>query len=252
MMYIAMSVIVFPYLIVIIIFIFLAMYYVRQKSLVATMDSLRYDAITRSPMNSMFSASLDGLMTIRAYNKADHFEKRFHSLVDHNGCAYFSYIASSRWMGYYLDYLSLLYILCTITFAFVLKSSGINTALVALGITSSMSLLGPLQFLIRTSADVANSMTSVQRMQEYSSLECEPPAVLKTDAELKRNGWPQRGDLQVFNANMRYRENFPLVLKNISFRVGAGMKIGVVGRTGAGKSSLLKILFRLSECEPGS
>ena len=95
-------------------------------------------------------------------------------------------------------------------------------------------------------------MTSIQRMQEYSSLECEPPAVLKTDSELKSKGWPQRGDLQVFNANMRYRENFPLVLKNVSFGVGAGMKIGVVGRTGAGKSSLLKILFRLSECEPGS
>ena len=247
-----MSVIVFPYLLLVIIVVLVAMYFVRQKSLVATVDSLRYDAITRSPINSMFSASLTGLITIRAYNKTNYFEKQFYSLVDRNGSAFFSYVASSRWMGFYLDYLSLLYILSTIALAFILKSSGINTALVALGITSSMSLLGPLQFLIRTSADVANSMTSVQRMQEYSSLECEPPAVLETDAELKSKGWPQRGDLQVFNANMRYRENFPLVLKNVSFGVGAGMKIGVVGRTGAGKSSLLKILFRLSECEPGA
>ena len=218
-----MSVIVYPYLFVILIIVFTSMYYLRQKSLVATMDSLRYDAITRSPMNSMFSASLNGLMTIRAYNKAEYFEQKFYSLVDRNGCAYFSYIASSRWMGYYLDYFGLLYIMSTIGFAFVLKSSGINTALVALSITSSMSLVGPLQFVIRMSADVANSMTSVQRMQEYSSLECEPPAVLKTDSELKSKGWPQRGDLQVFNANMRYRENFPLVLKNVSFGVGAGM-----------------------------
>ena len=121
-MYITMSIMVFPYLLVIIVVVLVAMYYVRQKSLVATMDSLRYDAITRSPMNSMFSASLNGLMTIRAYNQANHFEQKFHSLVDHNGCAYFSYIASSRWMGYYLDYFSLLYILCTVGFAFLLKS----------------------------------------------------------------------------------------------------------------------------------
>lgn len=64
-------------------------------------------------------------------------------------------------MGYYLDYLSAFYIMCTIGLAFVLKTEGTDTAMVALGITSSMSLLGPLQFLIRTSADVANSMTSV-------------------------------------------------------------------------------------------
>ena len=88
-------------------------------------------------------------------------------------------------MGYYMDYFSLLYILSTIGIAFLLKSSGINPALVALGITSSLSLLGPLQYLFRSSADVANSMNSIQRMQEYSSLESEPPAVLPRDAKLK-------------------------------------------------------------------
>lgn len=160
-MYVTMSVIVFPYLLIIVVIVLVAMIFVRNTSLIATMDSLRYDAITRSPMNSMFSASLTGLMTIRAYNQANHFERKFQSLVDHNGSAFFSYIASSRWMGYYLDYLSALYILCTIGFAFVLRAEGLNTALVALGITSSMSLLGPLQFLIRTSADVSNSMTSI-------------------------------------------------------------------------------------------
>ena len=118
------------------------------------------------------------------HNQANHFEQKFHSLVDHNGCAFFSYIASTRWMGYYLDYFSLFYILCTLGFAYLLRSEGINTALVALGVTSSISLLGPLQFLIRTSANVANSMTSIQRMQEYSSLESEPPARLDGDAEL--------------------------------------------------------------------
>ena len=247
-----MSIIAYPYLLVVVVIILVSMLYVRNLSLPATVDSLRYDAITRSPVNSMFSASLNGLMTIRAYNQVNHFENKFHSLVDHNGCAFFSYIASTRWMGYYLDYLSALFTVSTIGLAFILKASGTNTALVALGITSSMNLVGSLQFTIKVSAELANSMTSIQRMYEYSSLESEPSPVLKTDSALKAQSWPLKGSLELSNANMRYRENFPLVLKNISFRVEPGMRVGVVGRTGAGKSSLLKALFRLSECELGS
>ena len=96
----------------------------------------------------MFSATLTGLLTMRAYNKTDYYERKFFTLVDHNGRALFSYNASSRWMGFYLDFLSLLYILCTIGLSFILKSSGINTALLALGITSTMSLVGPIMSLI--------------------------------------------------------------------------------------------------------
>lgn len=89
-------------------------------------------------------------------------------------------------------------------------------------------------------------------MQEYCGLESEPPDVMKSDSLLNSENWPQKGRIELMNVNMRYRKNFPLVLKNITMRVESGMKVGVVGRTGAGKSSLLKALFRLSECEQES
>ncbi len=174
-MYVTMTIIVYPLLIVVVLVIVILMLLVRRFSLVGTMDSLRYDAITRSPINSMFSASLNGLMTIRAYRRSAYFEAKFLNLVDRNGAAFFTYIASSRWMGYHLDYLSALFILSTTIIAFILRDV-VDPAHIALGVTSSMSLLGPLQFLIRQSADVSNSMTSIQRMQEYVSLPSELPA----------------------------------------------------------------------------
>lgn len=94
-------------------------------------------------------------------------------------------------------------------------------------------------------------MTSVQRMQEYADLKGEPPSKMSGDYSLKERGWPQKGELAFDRVTMRYREGFDPVLKGVNFALKAGMKVGVVGRTGAGKSSLLQALFRLSECDVG-
>ena len=160
-MLVILTLLTYPYLIGVVILLFFLMMLIRKCSLVATMDSLRFDAITRSPINSLFSASLHGLITIRAYKKEQYFKEKFMGLVDANGAAFFSYLSSVRWMAYYLDYISALFILSTIGIAFYLKQEGIEPALVALGITSAMGLSGPFQFLIRASADITNSMTSV-------------------------------------------------------------------------------------------
>ena len=249
-MLIILTLITYPYLIVMVVVLFFFMLLIRKCSLTATMDSLRFDAITRSPINSLFSASLHGLITIRAYQKQSYFKTKFLKLVDDNGAAYFSYQSSVRWMAYYLDYISTFFILSTVGIALYLKNEGIEPALVALGITSAMGLSGPFQFLIRASADVTNSMTSVQRMQEYSELPSEAPPVQPADKAL--SNWPNRGAINFKNVVMRYRANYQPVLRHISFRVEAGMKVGIVGRTGSGKSSILQALFRLTECDAGS
>lgn len=88
-------------------------------------------------------------------------------------------------------------------------------------------------------------------MEEYAELKSEPPHVLPRDDEL-RGKWPKYGEIRFNNAFMRYREGFDPVLRNITFLAKPGMKVGVVGRTGAGKSSLLQALFRLSEIDKGS
>ncbi len=237
-MLVTLTLLTYPYLAILVVVLFAFMLLVRKLSLTATMDSFRYDAMTRSPINSMFSASLHGLITIRAYRKQTHFKNRFLEMVDLNGRAFFTYQASVRWMAYHLDYISAVFILSTVGLSFVLKSEGISPALVALGITSAMSLSGPFQFLIRASADLTNSMTSVQRMQEYTALKSESPALIEADKALPRN-WPSKGEIHFTNVVMRYRSGFEPVLKGVSFHVAPGMKVGVVGRTGSGKTSLL-------------
>ncbi len=119
-------------------------------------------------------------------------------------------------MAYNLDYVSGLFILSTISLSFFLKSQGTDPAYVALGITSALSLSGPFQFFIRSTADIANSMTSVQRMQEYADLPGEPPAKLPSDHELVKH-WPGQGAINFDHAVMRYREGFEPVLKGVSF-----------------------------------
>ena len=142
-MLIILTLITYPYLIVMVILLFFLMLLIRKCSLTATMDCLRFDAISRSPINSLFSASLHGLITIRAYKKDSYFKEKFLKLVDQNGAAYFSYLSSVRWMAYNLDYISTIFILSTVGIAFYLKDQGIEPALVALGITSAMGLSGP-------------------------------------------------------------------------------------------------------------
>ena len=155
-MLIYMTVSVYPYMGFIVLVLVGLMLLIRKISLTSTMDCLRIDAITRSPINSMFSASLNGLMTIRAYQKEDHFQRQFLSLVDRNGRAYFTYNAAARWMAYHLDYVSGFFILITILIAFILKNQGNDPAYVALGITSALSLSGPFQYFVRATADLAN------------------------------------------------------------------------------------------------
>ena len=91
-------------------------------------------------------------------------------------------------------------------------------------------------------------MTSVQRMQSYSALHQEKDAILQSDNHLPEN-WPLYGAISFESATIRYRDDLPPVLKEVEFEVKPGMKVGVVGRTGAGKSSLLQALFRLVECD---
>ena len=121
-MLIYLTVTVYPYMAFIVLVLVGGMFLIRKIALMSTMDCLRYDAITRSPINSMFSASLNGLMTIRAYQQEAHFKRKFLDLVDTNGNAFFTYNSSARWMAYYLDYVTGFFIICTIAIAFVLKS----------------------------------------------------------------------------------------------------------------------------------
>ena len=111
-----------------------------------------------------------------------------------------------------------------------------------------LGFLAPLQYLVRMFISLHSTMTSVQRMQAYSKLDQEESPTLPSDQKLPVQ-WPLQGAICFDCATLRYREDLAPVLKEVEFKVEPGMKVGVVGRTGAGKSSLLQALFRLVECD---
>lgn len=190
-------------------------------------------------------ASLNGLSTIRAFGAQQILISEFDNYQDLHSSGYFMFLATSRAFGYWLDCFCVLYI-AIITLSFFLFSPE-NGGDVGLAITQAMGMTGMVQWGMRQSAELENTMTAVERVVEYEDLE--PEGEMESPPNKKPpKSWPEEGQITFENLSLRY---FPdpkaeTVLKNLNISIKSREKIGIVGRTGAGKSSLINALFRLS------
>lgn len=198
----------------------------------------------RSPIYSHLGASLLGLPTIRSFGAQPTLINEFDKLQDLHSSAFYLFISTSRAFGFWLDMFCVIYIAIVTGSFFVFGGKGGN---VGLAITQAMAMTGMVQWGMRQSAELENTMTAVERTVEYESVdpedELEAPLHRKPPAE-----WPENGEIVFDKLSLRY---FPdpdseLVLKDLDFDILPCEKIGIVGRTGAGKSSLINALFRLS------
>ncbi|XP_035217642.1 multidrug resistance-associated protein 4-like isoform X2 [Stegodyphus dumicola] len=222
--------------------------FLRRFYLPTARDVKRYEGITRSPVFSHLSTSLYGLTTIRAFKVQQSFEVSFDHYQDRHTATWFMFISVTRWFGIVLDWLCVLYI-TSVTVSMVLLSEDPSYASKAgLAIASALQLSGSFQWGVRQSAEVESQMTSVERVIEYSNLDSE--AALESEKDKKPpKDWPGKGYIVYHNVNLRYSPNEPPVLKNLNFEIYPEEKIGIVGRTGAGKSSMIATLFRMTEPE---
>ena len=209
----------------------------------------RVNSIANSPIFADFSQTLSGTSTIRAYGEQDRFFKQCMQSFDNMNSSYMLVQLTNYWLGLRLD------ILGGLIGAFIgglavatISSNFIPAEWLGLALSYSIEVTGFLKHGVRMIATVEAEMNSVERVLFYSrNIESEAPAeILGKDPE--KGAWPTKGEIEIKNASMRYREG-PLVLKDISLTVKGGEKIGVVGRTGSGKSSLMIVLFRISEIE---
>ncbi|XP_059486251.1 probable multidrug resistance-associated protein lethal(2)03659 [Neocloeon triangulifer] len=233
-----------PTFVIAILFYFLRVIYLRTSRSVK-----RLEGVTRSPVFSHLNASIQGITTIRAFQSQEILAEQFDNHQDLHSSAWYLFISTSRSFGYWLDFICFIYIaIVTLSFLFIgSETSGGN---VGLAITQALGLTGMFQWGMRQSAEMENQMTSVERVLEFSNLEAEPP--LETNPkDDPGKGWPSKGNVNFDKLVMRYSKNDPPVLKGITFNIKSGEKIGVVGRTGAGKSSLISALFRLADCCEG-
>ncbi|TDL28197.1 ABC transporter [Rickenella mellea] len=210
----------------------------------------RLDAILRSSLYSHFSESLSGLATIRAYGETERFRLDNERRVDIENRAYWLTVTNQRWLGIRLDFLGTLltFVVAILTVAARFTISPSQT-----GVTLSYILLVQQSFgwMVRQSAEVENDMNGVERIVHYAtSVEQEAPH--EVPDHKPPSNWPSEGLVELKDVVFKYRPELPAVLKDVSITVRGGEKIGIVGRTGAGKSSIMVALYRLVELSSGS
>ncbi|XP_049530637.1 ATP-binding cassette subfamily C member 4 [Anopheles darlingi] len=221
------------------------MFYIRRIYLNTSRVVKRIESVNRSPIFTHTNATLQGLSTIRAFGAQSVLRREFNDHLDVNSSAWYMFISTSRAFALWLDLVCVLYI-GVVTVSFLIGGSQDTLGgSVGLAITKCISLVGMCQWGMRQSAELENQMVSVERVREYTNLPSEPPLETAPKYRPQRN-WPEHGTIRFSNVDLRYSDDGERVLKDLNFSIRSCEKIGIVGRTGAGKSSLVQALFRLA------
>ncbi|XP_063922476.1 multidrug resistance-associated protein 1 isoform X2 [Zophobas morio] len=224
------------------------LYYFIQRFYVATSRQLkRLESVSRSPIYSHFGETITGVQAIRAFREQDRFIRESEHKVDVNQVCYYPSIISNRWLAVRLEMIGNLIIFFAALFAVLGKDQ--NPGLVGLSVTYSLQITQTLNWLVRMTSDVETNIVAVERIKEYGE------APQEADWEIPNKSppstWPDSGKVEFSKYAVRYRPGLDLVLKGVNFSIQGGEKVGIVGRTGAGKSSLTLALFRIIEAAEG-
>ncbi|KAF2969808.1 hypothetical protein GQX73_g3732 [Xylaria multiplex] len=226
----------------VIIFVLAASYYRASAR-----EVKRFESVLRSVVFAKFSEGISGVASIRAYGLQGRLVEDLRKAIDDMNSAYYLTFSNQRWLSVRLDLIGNLLVFTT-GILVVTSRFSVPPSIGGLVLSYILSIVQMLQFSVRQLAEVENGMNAVERLLHYGTqLEEEAP---EHTVDV-RPSWPEKGEIVFDNVEMRYRANLPLVLKGLSMHVKGGERIGIVGRTGAGKSSIMSTLFRLVEISGG-
>ncbi|KAI3501347.1 hypothetical protein L1887_29213 [Cichorium endivia] len=218
-------------------------YYASAKEL------MRLDGTSKSLVASHLAQSIAGVVTIRAFNEEDRFFQEHMSLIDHNASPFFHSFSTNEWLIQRLEMLCALVVstsaLAITLLPFQPSDSGIIGMALSYGLSLNVSLVASVQF----QCQLSNMIVSVERLEQYMHITSEAPEIIESNRPL--TNWPSSGRIDIQNLKIRYQPNSPLVLQGINCVFEGGHKIGIVGRTGSGKTTLIGALFRLVEPTEG-
>ncbi|CAK9798979.1 Probable multidrug resistance-associated protein lethal(2)03659 [Anthophora quadrimaculata] len=254
-----LSCVINPLFLIPVLFLGTVFYWIRKVFLKTSKNIKRMEGMTRSPVFTHLNATLNGLTTIRAYCAQDILKTEFDKLQDVHTSTVYMYMVASTAFGFSLDIFCFVFT-SLVTFSFLILQQSFSGGEVGLAITQVMAMTGMIQWGMRQNAEVANQMMAVERVLEYTQIP--PESNLRDRGKFAKKSekqialpanapknWPTDGMIRFKNVYMRYSEDDPPVLKGLNIVIYPGEKIGIVGRTGAGKSSLISALFRLAKIE---
>ncbi|XP_028989328.1 ATP-binding cassette sub-family C member 3 isoform X2 [Betta splendens] len=220
-----------------------------QRFYVATSRQLkRLESVSRSPIYSHFSETITGSSVVRAYGRHSAFVLMSDMKVDENQKSYYPGIVSNRWLGVRIEFIGNCIVLFAALFA-VIGKENLNPGLVGLSVSYALQVTMSLNWMVRMTSDLESNIVAVERVKEYSETQTEAP--WEVEDKKPPPEWPLEGNVDFQGYSVRYREGLDLVLKRLTLSVKGGEKVGIVGRTGAGKSSMTLCLFRLLEAASG-
>lgn len=224
---------------------------VMRYYLATSRELRRLDAASKAPIFTWFQESLAGLSSIRAYGQVRSFTDAFETRIDRNQMCYFPSVTVNRWLAFRVEMIAGLVVLGSSTMAVYLATTSdrMSSGLLGLLLSQVLNTTQRLNWAVRSASEVEQNIVSIERIMTYASLPEEAPYdIPATDPGA---AWPSEGRIEFDRYSARYREGLDLVLRDLSLTIEPGERIGVVGRTGAGKSSLTLALFRVLEAASG-
>ncbi|PSR89727.1 ABC transporter C family member 5 like [Actinidia chinensis var. chinensis] len=227
----------------------IACLWMQKYYMASSRELVRIVSIQKSPIIHLFGESIAGAVTIRGFGQEKRFMKRNLYLLDCFGRPFFYSIAAIEWLCLRMELLS------TFVFAFCMvllvsfPHGSIDPSMAGLAVTYGLNLNARLSRWILSFCKLENKIISIERINQYCQIPSEAPSIIENSRP--PSSWPEGGKIELFDLKVRYKENLPVVLHEVTCTFPGGKKIGIVGRTGSGKSTLIQALFRLIEPAAG-
>ncbi|GAK64527.1 metal resistance protein ycf1 [Moesziomyces antarcticus] len=224
---------------------------VLRYYLATSRELKRLDSVSKTPIFTWFQESLGGLSSIRAFGQESRFIATSEARVDRNQQCYFPAVSCNRWLAVRIELMGSVIIFVASTLAVFIRTRNgkMDAGLLGLMMSQALSTTQTLNWVVRSASEVEQNIVSVERVMSYTDLVSEAP--YEVPDQTPPEDWPSKGEVSMQSYSTRYRRELGLVLKKLNLDIQAGERIGVVGRTGAGKSSLTLALFRIIEAAEG-